>query len=146
MAERPDPADDPVAAYKALLRALVARRPSGTRQKMAAATGTHPSFISQITNPGLRVPLPAQHLPTIFRVCHFSPEEQAEFLALYSRAHPAQFAAIEELSEIERDVIRIPVPDLGDAGLRQAVEATIRDFAEQVIELVRRAGKQGDKP
>ena len=42
---------------------LVARRPSGTRQKMAAATGTHPSFISQITNPGLRVPLPAQHMP-----------------------------------------------------------------------------------
>ena len=70
------------------------------------------------------MPLPAQHLPTIFRVCHFSPEEQAEFLALYARAHPAQFAAIEELAEIERDVIRIPVPDLGDAETRAAVEAT----------------------
>jgi DNA-binding transcriptional regulator YdaS (Cro superfamily) len=145
MAEGPDLAEDPVAAYKTLLRALVARRPSGTRQKMAAATGTHPSFISQITNPGLRVPLPAQHVPTIFRICHFSPEEQAGFLALYARAHPAQFAAIEELAEIERDVIRIPVPDLGDAETRAAVEATIHSLAEQVFALVRRSGKRGDK-
>ena len=140
--------DDPVAAYKARLRQLVARRPSGTRQKMAAATGTHPSFISQITNPGLRVPLPAQHLPAIFRTCHFSPEEQAEFLALYSRAHPAQFAAIEELAEIERDVIRIPVPDLGDAETRARVEALIRGLAEEVFALLRRSkqGKGEDKP
>jgi hypothetical protein len=143
MADGPDLIDEAVAAYKALLRELVARRPSGTRQKMAVATGTHPSFISQITNPGLRVPLPAQHIPTIFRVCHFSPEEQAEFLTLYARAHPAQFSAIEELAEIDRDVIRIPVPDLGDPAIREAVEATIRSFAEQIFALVRRTRQGG---
>jgi hypothetical protein len=139
MAEPTKSEDDPVAAYKALLRTLVARRPSGTRQKMAAATGTHPSFISQITNPGLRVPLPAQHIPAIFKTCHFSPEEQREFLALYARAHPAQFVAIEELSEIERDVIRIPVPDLGDPETRREVEEAIREFAARLIALVRHA-------
>jgi hypothetical protein len=131
--------EDPVAAYKTLLRTLVARRPSGTRQKMAAATGTHPSFISQITNPSLRVPLPAQHIPAIFRACHFSPEEQKDFLALYARAHPAQFDALEELSEIERDVIRIPVPDLGDPEIRAEVEVAVREFAERLIALVRRS-------
>jgi DNA-binding transcriptional regulator YdaS (Cro superfamily) len=124
----------------------VERRPSGTRQKLAAAIGTHPSFVSQITNPTLRVPLPAQHIPTIFRTCHFSPEEQAEFLALYARAHPAQFGAIEELSEIERDVIRIPVPDLGDRDTREAVEQLVREFAERVITLVSRMrDKQGGR-
>jgi hypothetical protein len=138
MGEAAKSEDDPVAAYKALLRTLVARRPSGTRQKMAAATGTHPSFISQITNPGLRVPLPAQHIPAIFKTCHFSPEEQRDFLALYARAHPAQFVAIEELSELERDVIRIPVPDLGDPETRREVEDTIRDFAARLIALVAR--------
>jgi DNA-binding transcriptional regulator YdaS (Cro superfamily) len=142
MADGTEGAEDPVAAYKALLRELVARRPSGTRQKMAEATGTHPSFISQVTNPGLRVPLPAQHLPAIFRVCHFSPEEQTQFLRLYSRAHPAQFAAIEELAAIDRDVIRIPVPDLGDAATREAVEVMIRGFAEQLFALLRRTGRK----
>jgi len=139
MVDSSRPEDDPVAAYKTLLRALVARRPSGTRQKMAAATGTHPSFISQVTNPALRVPLPAQHIPAIFRTCHFSPEEQREFLALYARAHPAQFVAIDELSEIERDVIRIPVPDLGDPETRREVEEAVRDFAGRLITLVLRA-------
>jgi DNA-binding transcriptional regulator YdaS (Cro superfamily) len=139
MSDPPVNADDPVAAYKTLLRALVERRPSGTRQKMAAAIGTHPSFISQITNPSLRVPLPAQHISAIVRVCHFSPEERADFLALYSRAHPAQFGALEELSEIERDVIRIPVPDLGNAEVRAEVEEAIREFAERLIALVRRS-------
>ena len=137
MGETPD--DEPVAAYKALLRELVARRPSGTRQKMAAATGTHPSFISQVTNPGLRVPLPAQHIPTIFRVCHFSPEEQAEFLALYGRAHPAQFGAIEELAAGERDVLRIPLPAFDDPQLGRDVEKLVKEFAERLVELVKRA-------
>jgi hypothetical protein len=131
--------EDPVAAYKALLRELVARRPSGTRQKIAAATGTHPSFISQITNPALRVPLPAQHIPAVFRVCHFSTEERAAFLKLYAQAHPSQSAAMEELAAGERDVVRIVLPELGEA--RQEVEALIREVADRVVAIVR--GAQG---
>jgi len=131
--------EDPVAAYKALLRELVARRPSGTRQKIAAATGTHPSFISQITNPALRVPLPAQHIPAVFRVCHFSTEERAAFLKLYAEAHPAQSAAMEELAAGERDVVRIVLPELGEA--RQEVEALIREVADRVVAIVH--GAQG---
>jgi hypothetical protein len=139
MAEAAPRKGDPVAAYKTLLRELVARRPSGTRRKMAAATGTHPSFISQITNPALRVPLPAQHIPVIFRVCHFSQDEQSAFLRLYARAHPAQSAAMDELSRSERDVIRITLPDLGDDGLRREVEDLIRDFSDRLVAVVRRS-------
>jgi hypothetical protein len=131
--------EDPVAAYKTLLRELVARRPSGTRQKIAAATGTHPSFISQLTNPALRVPLPAQHIPTVFKVCHFSAEERAALLRLYARAHPSQSAAMDELAAIDRDVVRIAVPDFGDPRLRREVETLIREFAERVVALVQEA-------
>jgi hypothetical protein len=135
-------ADDPVATYKQLLRKQIARRPSGIRRKIAAETGTHPSFISQLTNPALRVPLPAQHIPAIFRICHFSPEEQKAFLDLYARAQPAQFSSLDVLSEIERDVIRIPLPDLGDPALRHELESLIRDFAERAIALVARSRKK----
>ncbi|HEU0221045.1 MAG TPA: hypothetical protein VFR34_02395, partial [Paracoccaceae bacterium] len=114
------------------------RRPSGTRRKLAAAFGTHPSFVSQITNPALRVPLPAQHIPALFRICHFSAEERQSFLALYARAHPAQSLAIEELAESERDVLRIALPSFEDPERRAEVAALIRDFADRVIELARR--------
>lgn len=128
---------DPVAEYKLLLKAAIDRRPSGTRQKLAAAIGTHKSFISQVTNPSYRVPLPAQHIPTLFRVCHFSPEEQRAFLDTYARAHPGQAGVIEELASIDADVLRIPLPHFDDPKRRREVEDLIRDFAERVIALAK---------
>lgn len=139
MAAAEDTGNDPLVAYKTLLRQFIDRRPSGTRQRIAQAFGTHKSFVSQVTNPAYRVPLPAQHIPTLFRVCHFSDEEQRTFLDHYARAHPAQSSAIDELAGIERDVIRIPLPDFGDPETGRKVEQTIRDFAERVIELARGA-------
>lgn len=130
--------DDAVAAYKAELRALIDRRPSGTRQKLAAAFGTHKSFISQITNPTYRVPLPAQHIPALLKVCRLSEEEERGFLALYARAHPGQIGAIRELASIEEDVLKIPLPPFADAETRLEVEAMIREFAERVIALAKR--------
>jgi hypothetical protein len=126
---------DPIAEYKALLRLYIDRRPSGTRQKLAEAFGTHKSFISQVTNPAYRVPLPAQHIPALFRVCHFSPEEQRVFMESYARAHPGQFGAIEELTHFEEGVLRIPLPQFKDPERRREVEQLIRDFAERVIAL-----------
>lgn len=126
---------DPVAEYKLLLKRFLDRRPSGTRQKLAEAFGTHKSFISQVTNPAYRVPLPAQHIPAIFRVCHLSEEEQGHFLELYGRAHPAQSVAIEELASVERDVLRIPLPHGMDEARRRQVGQLIQDFAERVIAL-----------
>ena len=61
-------ADQSVATYKQLLREYIDRRPSGTRQRIAKALGTHKSFVSQITNPALRVPLPAPHVASIFKI------------------------------------------------------------------------------
>lgn len=136
---------DLIAEYKALLRSYIDRRPSGTRQKLAEAFGTHKSFISQITNPAYRVPLPAQHIPALFKVCHFSPEEQRAFLDIYARAHPGQYGAIEELASFEEGVLRIPLPVFADPARAQDVERLIRDFAERVIALAQEAEKKLQK-
>ncbi len=76
-----------VAAYKRLLAALIERRPSGTRQRLATALAKNRSFVSQITNPAYPTPIPASHLDLIFEVCHFSEKDRKEFIRLYALAH-----------------------------------------------------------
>jgi hypothetical protein len=61
-----------VADYKRLLQRVCDNRPSGTRGRLAVALGTNRSFVSQLVNPVYAMPIPAQHLETIFEVCHFS--------------------------------------------------------------------------
>ena len=65
------PSED-VTEYKRILQAVLENRPSGTRQRLAAALGKNRSFISQITGPGYAVPIPRRHLETIFEICHLS--------------------------------------------------------------------------
>jgi hypothetical protein len=134
--------DDPITDYKALLRLYIDRRPSGIRQKLAEAFGTHKSFISQVANPAYRVPLPARHIPALFKVCHFSAEEQRMFMEAYGRAHPGQYGAIEELAHFEEDVVRIPLPAFADPERRREVKQLIRDFAERVVALVQETEKK----
>lgn len=135
-------ANDAITEYKALLRGYIDRRPSGTRQKLAEAFGTHKSFISQVINQSYRVPLPAQHIPALFRVCHLSPEEQRIFLDVYARAHPGQFAAMEELASFEEDVLRIPMPEFSDPAQREQVEQLIKSYAERIISVFRESDKR----
>src|SRR5947209_19149870 len=77
-----------VEAYKSLLREVLERRPSGTRQRLANALNKNRSFVSQISNPTYQVPIPAPHLDVIFEVCHFSASEKKAFLEAFQRAHP----------------------------------------------------------
>lgn len=135
MAEKSVTEEDPMIEYKLLLRQYLDRRPSGTRQKLAVAIGTHKSFISQITNTAYRVPLPAQHIPSVFRVCHLSEEEQQRFLDVYSRAHPNQSGALGALATIESNALRISLPASFDVERRTEVEQVIREFADRVIKL-----------
>ena len=130
-------AEGPVAAYKRLLRAYLDRRPSGTRQRLAVALGTHKSFISQITNPAYRVPLPAQHVARIMAICRFSPEERDTFVAAWRAAHPDQPPGAEP-SGFD-GVVRIEVPEFGDPERRREVAELIRDMAERIIALAERA-------
>src|SRR5579863_4445587 len=123
-----------VADYKRLLQALCDNRPSGTRGRLAVALGTNRSFVSQLVNPIYAMPIPAQHLETIFEVCHFSPAERAAFLAAYDRAHPGR----RETGEPARGtrVISLSVPDLGNVRRNQAVDAMIGEHLRQLYRLL----------
>ena len=123
----PDHRAQAVAAYKAILRTVLDNRPSGTRLKLAAALGKNRSFISQITNLGYPVPIPAQHIEIIFEICHLSPAERHAFLEAYHLAHPRRLVG--HAAEPHTRTITITVPDLGDARKNRAMEQLVADFA-----------------
>lgn len=122
-----------VADYKRLLQAVCDNRPSGTRGRLAVALGTNRSFVSQLVNPVYAMPIPAQHLETIFEVCHFSPAERAAFLAAYDRAHPGRRETDEPSAGIR--VISLTVPDLGNGRRNQAIDAMLTEYARHLVRL-----------
>ena len=122
------------ADYKRLLQQVCDNRPSGTRGRLAVALGTNRSFVSQLVNPVYAMPIPAQHLETIFEVCHFSPAEREAFLAAYDRAHPGRRDTGEPSAGVR--VISLTVPDLGNARRNQAVDAMMTEYARQLMRLV----------
>ncbi len=129
--------EDPVAIYKALLRDLIDRRPSGTRQRIAVALGKHKSFVSQITNPAYAVPVPAKHLATIFELCHFSQDERISFLEAYGRAHPGRDLHAAPSPAESPLTLTIDVPPLKDPRRREELIENIRLYADQAIALAK---------
>jgi hypothetical protein len=122
-----------VADYKDILKRVLDNRPSGTRQRLAAALGKNRSFISQIANPSYSIPIPAQHLDTIFHICHFSHDEQRDFLDIYNRAHPNRLQRMSEA--VPMRVLTVTVPDLGDARRNRAIDDAVADFARRLASL-----------
>lgn len=123
-----------VAAYKKLLSDVIDRRPSGTRQRLAAALGKNRSFVSQITNPAYAVPIPAVHLDIIFEVCHFSLEERRNFITAYLAAHPNRPASIHAAHKVMAHTVYLP--DLGDDDRNARLHTLISDFVRQVAKLI----------
>jgi hypothetical protein len=124
--------DDAIIAYKTVLSAIIDNRPSGTRQRLATALGKHRSFVTQVTSPAYATPLPARHLETIFRVCHFSPTEQQHFLKAYQLAHPGK------LPEPGGDGTRqltLTVPDLGDTKKNRKFDEAVTEFIQKIASL-----------
>ncbi len=124
---------DPVHEYKALLRAVLDRRPSGTRLRLAEAMGKNRSFISQISNPAYPTPIPADHITPIMEVCHFSAQEKERFMDAYRRAHPQRFDKLQAVGKVRR--LTIDLPDLGDPAANKALDAAIEDVATRVARL-----------
>jgi hypothetical protein len=116
--------------YKELLRRVLDRRPSGTRQRLAAALGINRSFVSQISSPTYKVAIPSHHIDTILEVCHFSPAERVEFLAAYDAAHPNQRQRSED--GVGRRTIQVSVPNLGSARANRLVDEAIRGMARNI--------------
>lgn len=133
-----DAADDPVKQYKARLSALIDKRPSGTRQRIADALGKHRSFVTQILSTTYATPLPAKHVPVIFSVCHFNAEEKRQFLEDYRAAHP------EKREELEGDAVlrhmSLMVLDFKDEEKNRQFDEAIAEFAHRMAAIM---GKQG---
>ena len=121
---------DVVGAYKAVLRRVLDTRPSGTRHRLAIALGKNRSFISQIANPVYAVPIPLQHLETIFEICHFTAADRREFLAAYTEAHPRRLGGVTKPPGTRK--LTLTVPDLGDARRNRLLDETIAEIARRL--------------
>jgi hypothetical protein len=128
MGDRTSP--EAVAAYKAILKRALDNRPSGTRLKLAVALGKNRSFVSQITNTAYPVPIPAQHIETVFEVCHLSPAERAAFMEAYQLAHPRRAATL-ETSKATR-IVSVTVADLGDARKNRLIDDCLAEIAARL--------------
>lgn len=136
-----------VRAYKRILEQVLATRPSGTRLKLANALGKNRSFVSQIASPAYSTPIPAQHLPTLFDVCHFTPEKRRVFLDAYTLAHPRRHHPNRDKSHLRS--IAVTVPDLGDPGRNRAIDEMVADFARKLshmAQIVQLQTKEESKP
>ena len=116
-----------VAAYKRIFKDVLDSRPSGMRLRLAHAMGKNRSFVSQISNPAYLVPIPAQHLNTIFDVCHFPPAAKAAFLRAYAKAHPRRMSRLTE-GPHER-TLTLHLPDLGSAKKNAQLDMLLQEFA-----------------
>lgn len=131
-----EPSDEAVIAYKTLLAGLLDNRPSGTRQRLATALGKHRSFVTQVTSPTYDTPLPARHLPTIFRVCHFSPAEQERFLEAYQAAHPGRLPDVASGEKLR--ALTLMVPDFSDEKQNRRFDETLAEMAQKMAALLGR--------
>ncbi len=123
-----------VAEYKRIFKDVLDSRPSGMRIRLAHAMGKNRSFVSQICNPAYPVPIPLQHLNTIFEVCHFSPQAKAAFLRAYARAHPRRIGRLAE-GPHER-TLTLHLPDLGNARRNAQLDTLLQEFAQRLTALM----------
>ena len=129
---KPDRArGEAVNSYKAVLKRILDTRPSGTRHRLAIALGKNRSFISQIANPVYAVPIPRQHLDTIFEVCHFTAADRREFLGAYAQAHPRSVNAARKPAGARK--VTLTVPDLGDARRNRLLDETLAEIARRLV-------------
>ena len=137
-APAPPDIESAIRGYKDILSTVIEQRPSGTRQRLADTLGKHRSFVTQITSPTYSTPIPAKHLPVIFSVCHFSPQERDAFLAAYRIAHPGKAPADGEIRRTRH--ISLAVPDLGDPKQNAALDRAINDFIQRITSIASKGG------
>jgi len=123
-----------VAEYKRVFKEILDNRPSGMRLRLAHAMGKNRSFVSQISNPSYPVPIPVQHLNTIFDVCHFPPTAKAAFLKAYARAHPRRIGRLDEFPRERTIMLRLP--DLGSAKRNGQIDALMQEFARRLTDIL----------
>jgi hypothetical protein len=132
-----DEKPDLIRAYKVVLREALETRPSGIRLRIADAIGKNKSFISQITSPRYKTPLPEKYVEPILGVVQLAAEERERFLQVYRRAHPpAGELPADWQDKGTTRVLRIELPKLGSRALENKLDALLVDFAHRMSDLV----------
>jgi len=135
MAElRAENRQEQVAAYKTILQRVLDTRPSGTRQRIAAALGKNRSFVSQIANPAYETPIPARHVEVIMEICHFSPAQRRDFLRSYEIAHPKRLPTAGASARLRPHTIYLP--ELKDFELDRKLDLLIGEIVLRISEIV----------
>ena len=123
-----------VADYKTILQRVLEARPSGTRQRIAAALSKNRSFVTQITSPAYDTPIPARHVDLVLEICHFSPAERDAFMAAYRRAHPSRHKPPAAAPRLRAHTIYLP--DLGAPERNRQMDALVADFVQKLAEII----------
>jgi hypothetical protein len=128
----PAGSQDLIAAYKAILRDVLDRRPSGMRQRLAEALGKNRSFITQIANPAYQTTIPAQHVHPIVQICHFSAQERDRFPKL-SPGAPAPAASSKSANAAG---VHADAAGSGVGTEEPQLDSLLSEFAEKVARLI----------
>ena len=127
-----------IRAYKILLKEAVDARPSGIRLRIASLIGKNKSFVSQITSPNYKTPLPEKYVEPILDTIHLTQKERERFLDIYRRAHPRARAYSTEPVHEETRSLRIELPRLESRQLENSVDQMIIQFARNLSDLARK--------
>ncbi len=144
--EKPDENDDLIGAYKDLIRSYLAIRPSGLRKKISDAIGTNRSFVTQITNPNYRVPIPSQYISKIMDVCHLTVVERSNFMNAYLAAHPGQADLLNARSSAKEASFTVDLSTVEDVETREMIKRSLRSVAETLIAMSNRDKTEKQDP
>jgi hypothetical protein len=148
VAEKPNDDEHLISDYKVLIRSYLAIRPAGLRKKISEAIGTNRSFVTQITNPNYRVPIPSQYIHKIMDVCNLSPVERANFVKAYLEAHPSNVDLLGvQTSSDSETALTIDLSAVEDATTREMIKRSLRNIADILIKVAgrNRNGKRDSK-
>lgn len=128
---------DLIRTYKTILKEAVEARPSGLRLRIASQIGKNKSFVSQITSPNYKTPLPEKYLEPILDALHLSQKERERFLYIYRRAHPRTRGHAAEPAHEETRILQVELPKLESRRLENRVDQMIAQFARNLSDLAR---------
>jgi hypothetical protein len=126
-----------IRAYKTFLKEAVEARPSGLRLRIASQIGKNKSFVSQITSPNYKTPLPEKYVDPILDAIHLTQKERDQFLHIYRRAHPRARTRPAEPAHEEMRVLRVELPKLESRRLESRVDQMIAQFARNLSDIAR---------
>jgi len=125
-----------IANYKTVLRSVIEARPSGMSQRLSEALGKNRSFISQISNPNYRIPVPYKHLDKIFTVCGFSSKLKEEFLEEYYLAHPKYINHSEDKATNSTNSLLLK--KTGNEKLDKEIEKAVISFTNELTSIYKK--------